>query len=87
MGACDTWNVEISILADENEIFSLLAEFHFNNLIVIMILLIKKLSLLIILRLMKKLRPILKLLSLKLMIESEFLSISIYLVKLTLKIG
>ena len=31
MGACDTWNVEIKILVDENEMISLLAEFHFNN--------------------------------------------------------
>ena len=36
---------------------------------------------------LKKLRPILKLLSLKLMIESESLSIRIFLVKITLKIG
>ena len=36
---------------------------------------------------LKKLRPILKLLSLKLMIESESLSIRIFLVKTTLKIG
>ena len=36
---------------------------------------------------LKKLRPILKLLSLKLMIESELLSIRIFLVKITLKIG
>ena len=31
MGACDTWNVEINILVYENEMFSLPAEFHFNN--------------------------------------------------------
>ena len=36
---------------------------------------------------LKKLRPILKLLSLKLMIESDSLSIRIFLVKITLKIG
>ena len=36
---------------------------------------------------LKKLRPILKLLSFKLMIESESLSIRIFLVKITLKIG
>ena len=36
---------------------------------------------------LKKLRPILKLLSLKLMTESESLSIRIFLVKITLKIG
>ena len=30
MGVCDTWNVEINILADENETFSLLTDFHFN---------------------------------------------------------
>ena len=35
---------------------------------------------------LKKLRPILKLLSLKLMIDSEPLSIKIFLVKITLKI-
>ena len=32
MGTRDTWNVEINILVDENKVFSLLAEFHFNNL-------------------------------------------------------
>ena len=32
MGACDTWNVEINILGYENEVFSLPAEFQFNNL-------------------------------------------------------
>ena len=32
MGTRDTWNVEINILVDENKMFSLLAEFHFNNL-------------------------------------------------------
>ena len=31
MGACDTWNIEINILVYENEMFSLPAEFHFNN--------------------------------------------------------
>ena len=31
MGACDTWNVETNILVYENEMFSLPAEFHFNN--------------------------------------------------------
>ena len=31
MGAYDTWNVEINILVYENEMFSLPAEFHFNN--------------------------------------------------------
>ena len=31
MGASDTWNVEINILAYENEMFSLPAEFHFDN--------------------------------------------------------
>ena len=31
MGACDTWNVEISILVYENEMFSLPAGFQFNN--------------------------------------------------------
>ena len=36
---------------------------------------------------LKKLRPILKLLSLKLMIESELLSIKLILAKVTLKIG
>ena len=33
MGACDTSNVEINILVYENEMFSLPAEFHFNNLL------------------------------------------------------
>ena len=31
MGAWDTWNVEINILVYEDEMFSLPAEFHFNN--------------------------------------------------------
>ena len=31
MGVCDTWNVEINILVYENEMFSLPAEFYFNN--------------------------------------------------------
>ena len=31
MGACNTENVEINILVYENEMFSLPAEFHFNN--------------------------------------------------------
>ena len=31
MSACDTWNVELGILVYENELFSLPAEFHFNN--------------------------------------------------------
>ena len=31
MGAYDTWNVEINILVCENKMFSLTAEFHFNN--------------------------------------------------------
>ena len=31
MGACDTWNVEKKFLIDENEMFSLPAEFHFNK--------------------------------------------------------
>ena len=31
MGACDTWKVETNILVDENEMFSLPVEFHFNN--------------------------------------------------------
>ena len=35
MGACDTWNVEINILVYENEMFSLPAEFHFNNYIIV----------------------------------------------------
>ena len=33
MGACDTCNVEINSLVDENEMLSLPAEFHFNNLL------------------------------------------------------
>ena len=31
MGVCDTCNVETNILVYENEKFSLLAEFPFNN--------------------------------------------------------
>ena len=31
MDACDTGNVEINILVDENKMLSLLSEFHFNN--------------------------------------------------------
>ena len=31
MGACDTWNVEIKILVDENKMISLSAEFHFSR--------------------------------------------------------
>ena len=31
MGVCDTWNVDINILACENEFFLLPAEFYFNN--------------------------------------------------------
>ena len=31
MGAHESWNVEINILVYENEMFSLTAEFHFNN--------------------------------------------------------
>ena len=31
MSACDTCNVEIDILVDENEMFSLPANFDFNN--------------------------------------------------------
>ena len=31
MDACDTWNVAINILVDENEMFSLPAELHFND--------------------------------------------------------
>ena len=42
---------------------------------------------LIVLHWLKKLRPILNLLSLKLMIESELLSIRIFLAKLALKNG
>ena len=37
MGACDTWNVEISILVYENELFSLPEEFHFNDMYTIYI--------------------------------------------------
>ena len=47
----------------------------------------KKLLMLIVLLWLKKLRRILKLLSLKLMIWSELLSIKIFLVQFTLKIG
>ena len=32
MGTCDIWNVEINILVYESEMFSLPAEFHFNDL-------------------------------------------------------
>ena len=35
MGASDIGNVEINILGYENEMFSLLAEFDFNNFLVI----------------------------------------------------
>ena len=31
MGTWNTWKVEINILVYENEMFSLPAEFHFNN--------------------------------------------------------
>ena len=31
MGACDSWNVEASILVCENEMISLPAEFHFKK--------------------------------------------------------
>ena len=31
IGACGTWNVEINILVYKNEMFSLPAEFYFNN--------------------------------------------------------
>ena len=31
MSACDTCNVEINILVDENEMFSLPADFDINN--------------------------------------------------------
>ena len=31
MGACDTWDIEINILVNEYEVFSLPFEFHFNN--------------------------------------------------------
>ena len=31
MGAYGSWNVEINISVYENEMFSLPAEFHFNN--------------------------------------------------------
>ena len=31
MGAFDTWSVEINISANENEMFSLPAEFHFKK--------------------------------------------------------
>ena len=53
----------------------------------IIILLIKSILMLIFLLWLKKLRQILKLLSLKLMAESELLNIRIFLVSVTLKIG
>ena len=58
-----------------------------NKIILPIILLIKILLMLSILPLLKNLKPILKLLSLKLMIESELLKIIIFLVKILLKIG
>ena len=58
---------------------------QYNNTFII--LLIENLLILITLLWLKKLRQILKLLNLKLMINSELLSIGIFLVKVTLKIG
>ena len=58
-----------------------------NTITLIIILLIKNLLMLIILLQLKKLKRILKLLSLKLTIELELLSIKIFLVKVTQKIG
>ena len=58
-----------------------------NKIILPIILLIKVLLMLSILPLLKNLKPILKLLILKLMIESELLKIIIFLVKILLKIG
>ena len=49
--------------------------------------LMKNVLMLIILLWLKELRRILKLLNLKLMLESELLSIKIFLAKVTLKIG
>ena len=31
MDECDTWNLEINILVNKNEMVSLPAEFYFNN--------------------------------------------------------
>ena len=58
-----------------------------NTIILIIILLIKSLLMLIILFRLKTVSQILKLLNLKIMIESELPSIRIYLVKVILKIG
>ena len=60
---------------------------QYNTTTHIIILLIKNPLILIVLLGLKKLTPILKLLSLKLIIESELLSIKISLVKVTLRIG
>ena len=58
-----------------------------NTIILIIILLIKSLLMLIILFRLKTVSQILKLLNLKIMIESELPIIRIYLVKVILKIG
>ena len=49
MGASDTWNVETNILVDENETFSLPAEFHFKNSEIYHLLIMANLSLIFIL--------------------------------------
>ena len=58
-----------------------------QTIILIIILLIRNFLMLTFLRWLKKLRRILMLLNLKLMIESQLISIRIFLVKVTLKIG
>ena len=58
-----------------------------QTIILIIILLIKNFLMLTFLRWLKKRRRILMLLNLKLMIESQLISIRIFLVKVTLKIG
>ena len=58
---------------------------QYNNIIII--LLIKVVLFLIILLSLKKLKQLINLLNLKLMIELELLSIKIFLVKVTLKVG
>ena len=58
-----------------------------NTIIVTIVLLAKGLLMLIVLLWLKKLRQILKLLSLKLLVELELLSAKIFSVKLTPKIG
>ena len=73
--------------SDSKSYLSYLNKLVDNTITLIIILLIKNLLMLIILLQLKKLKRILKLLSLKLTIELELLSIKIFLVKVTQKIG